>query len=105
MWNRDGTVPLDDGTPSVASGTLPTVSEPLWESIEGLDKLTKKEIAGKHDYAIGAGHQSPIKAEFYRAEYARKESRSRERWMIFMTLVITIATVINVTVFVWDALA
>jgi hypothetical protein len=80
------------------------MSEPLWESIEELDGLSKKEIASRHDYAVGSGHQSPTKAEFYRAEYARKESRRRERWMIFMTLVITLATVVNVSVFVWDVL-
>lgn len=78
------------------------MSEPLWESIAELDKLTKKDIASRHDHAVEAGHQSPTKAEFYRAEYARKESRRRERWMIFMTLVITVATLVNVAVFVWD---
>jgi len=68
------------------------MSEPLWPTRDELKKLSDDELRKRHDYAVGEGHQSPTRADFYATELRHREFSRRERWMLAMTVAIAVMT-------------
>ena len=85
------------------------MSEPLYPYFRDLEKMSDQELRDAFDYAVGPGHQSPSRAEFYRDELRRRQAANTERVMCRMTiaiagmtLVILVLTVVNVIIVAGD---
>jgi hypothetical protein len=71
------------------------MAEPLRE----LRGLSDDEVIRRHD---AAAQGTQIGTQHYLNEMARRDAERQTNKMLLMTLVITVATIVNVGVFIWD---
>ena len=58
-----------------------------------LRKLKTSDLIARYD---ASAQSTVVGVDFYRDEIVRRESRRREYWMLGLTIVITLLTVVNV---------